>query len=233
VSCRLVVPANPLSAQGLAAPYQLEGPAGMTPQQSGCTMANAANLGAFVQATILDPATGKLSTYEPLVITKGTQPAAKPVVPALPQGAVVTVDFGFNGNTLNLVGASGNTLRQANAVTGLGNSPFGQVSFLNGVNFFQAAHAAMQRGMLTVPPAGTFGTGQACPTTRSFTMIDQDQSDNVTTQYLVNGNGQTASRSPLRTCPTATSRAPRRRWTSCPPRRTRRPRSRWCRSTTR
>ena len=31
-----------------------------------------------------------------------------------------------------------------------------------------------------------------CPTTRSFTMIDQDQSDNVTTTYLLTGNGQTA-----------------------------------------
>src|SRR6201996_2182301 len=32
VSCRIIVPANPLSAQGLATPYQLEGPAGMTAQ---------------------------------------------------------------------------------------------------------------------------------------------------------------------------------------------------------
>ena len=77
-------------------------------------------------------------------------------------------------------------------MTGLPGSPFGEVSFLNGVNFFRAARAAMQQGMLTVPATGTFGNGQACPTTRSFTMIDQDQSDNVTTQYLVNGNGQSA-----------------------------------------
>jgi hypothetical protein len=38
----------------------------MTPAASGCNMANAGNLGAFVQATILDPATGALSVYEPL-----------------------------------------------------------------------------------------------------------------------------------------------------------------------
>ena len=193
MSCQLIVPANPLSARGLATPYQLEGPAGMTsPQQSGCNMANSANLGAFVQATILDPNTGKLSTYEPLVITKGTQPAARPAVPALPQGAVVTVDVGFNGNKLTLAGATGNTLAGAHAVNGLPGSPFGQVSFLNGTAFFQAARTAIQRGRLTVPATGTTAAGQACPTTRSFTMIDQDQSDNVTTQYLVTGNGQTA-----------------------------------------
>ena len=79
----------------------------MTPQDSGCTMANFGALGAFVQATILDPATGKLSVYEPLVITQGTQPAAAPVVPTLPAGAIVTVDFGFNGTNLTQVGATG------------------------------------------------------------------------------------------------------------------------------
>ena len=197
VSCRIIVPANPLSAQGLATPYQLEGPAGMTPQQSGCTMANAANLGAFVQATILDPATGKLSVYEPLVITQGTTPAAKPVVPALPVGAVVTVDFGFNGTNLIQVGATVNALRQGRCVNGLNGSIFGQVSFCNGTGFFQAALRAEQQGKLVVPPAGTSPkTGQACPTTRSFTMIDQDQSDNVTTTYLLTGTGLTAQATP-------------------------------------
>ena len=56
----------------------------MTPAQSGCTMTNAAALGAFVQATILNPATGALSVYDPLVITQGTTPAVAPVVPTLP-----------------------------------------------------------------------------------------------------------------------------------------------------
>ncbi|MFY9998184.1 MAG: hypothetical protein WAK76_01710, partial [Trebonia sp.] len=66
-TCDIIVPANPLSAQGLATPYRLTGPNGMTPAQSGCEMSNGAKLGAFVQATILDPATGALSVYEPLV----------------------------------------------------------------------------------------------------------------------------------------------------------------------
>ena len=91
VSCDIIVPANPLTAQGLSTPYQLTGTNGQSPAASGCNMANFANLGAFVQATILNPATGALSVYEPLVMTQGTQPAAAPVVPALPAGAVVTV----------------------------------------------------------------------------------------------------------------------------------------------
>ncbi|HEY4463159.1 MAG TPA: hypothetical protein VGN41_10895 [Streptosporangiaceae bacterium] len=193
VNCSLVVPANPLTAQGLATPYQLTGPNGMTPQQSGCTMANAANLGAFVQATILDPATGKLSVYEPLVITQGTTPAAAPVVPALPAGAVVNVMFGFNGTDLTLLNAPGTTsLTQGNCVNGLAGSDFGQVSYCNSVNFYNAANQAQTAGTLTIPALGMTGMGQPCPTTRSFALIDQDQSDNVTTQYLVNGNGQTA-----------------------------------------
>jgi hypothetical protein len=195
-NCQLIVPASPLTAQGLATPYQLEGPPGMpSPQQSGCTMANAANLGAFVQATILDPDTGRLTTYEPLVITSGTWPAIPPVFPHIPHDAVITVDIGFNGNILTLVGATPGTLADANAVTGLPGSPFGQVSFLNGVRFFQAAFRAEQQGNLTLPPTGTTTigvTGQACPTTRSYTLVDQDPSDNVTTAYLVTGDGQTA-----------------------------------------
>ena len=71
VNCDIIVPANPLSARGLATPYQLTGPDGTTPAASGCTMTNAVNLGAFVQATILNPRTGALSVYNPLVITAG------------------------------------------------------------------------------------------------------------------------------------------------------------------
>jgi hypothetical protein len=193
VSCDIVVPANPLTAKGLSTPYQLTGTGGMTPAASGCTMANFANLGAFVQATILNPATGALSVYEPLVITQGTAPAVAPVVPTLPQGAVVTIDFGFNGTNLTQVGATQNALRQGNCVNGLNGSIFGQVSFCNGTQFFQAAFRAEAQGKLTIPALGTsLQTGQACPSTRNFNLIDQDPSDNVTTTYLLNANGQTA-----------------------------------------
>src|ERR1700677_711864 len=50
-NCDIIVPANPLTAKGLATPYQLTGTDGET-AASGCDMANAVNLGAFVQATI-------------------------------------------------------------------------------------------------------------------------------------------------------------------------------------
>ena len=187
------MPAHPLSAAGLATPYQLTGPDGQTPEASGCTEANSENLGAFVQATILNPATGALSVYEPLVITQGTKPAAAPVVPKLPRGAVVTIDFGFNGTNLTQVGATPRALLQGHCVNGLPGSIFGQVSFCNGTAFFRAAHRAERRGKLVVPSAGSSPvTGQACPTTRDFRIVDQDQSDNVTTKYLLTAAGQTA-----------------------------------------
>ena len=46
MNCTLAVPANPLSAQGLATPWQLG---------DGCSMANGGTEGAFVEATILAP----------------------------------------------------------------------------------------------------------------------------------------------------------------------------------
>jgi hypothetical protein len=193
VSCDIIVPAHPLTAAGLATPYQLTGTNGASPEASGCTMANFANLGAFVQATILNPASGRLSVYEPLVITEGTQPAAAPVVPTLPRNAVVTIDFGFNGTNLTQVGATPNALREGNCTDGLHGSIFGQVSFCNGTQFFQAAYWDEWVGRLKVPSLGRSPkTGQACPSTRSFDIVDQDPSDNVTTTYLLTGNGQTA-----------------------------------------
>jgi hypothetical protein len=161
-------------------------------------MANAANLGAFVQATILDPRTGKLSVYTPLVITQGTKPAVAPVVPKLPQGAIVTIDFGFNGGNLFQVGATADALTQGRCVNGTPGSVFGQVSFCNGQNFFRMAFMLMAARRVHVPSAGTsanmvptagrLGSGRACPTVRNFEMIDQDQSDNVTSQYLIDPN---------------------------------------------
>jgi hypothetical protein len=192
-NCDIIVPANPLSATGLATPYRLTGPHGTRSAAFGCTEANAANLGAFVQATILDPATGALSVYEPLVITQGTKPAALPVKPHLPRGAIVTIDVGFNGTNLRQVGATPRALGEGHCVDGLRGSLFGQVSFCNGTAFFQAAFQDETRGKLIVPAAGfSPRTGQACPTTRSFRLVDQDPSDNVTTRYLLTNSGQTA-----------------------------------------
>jgi hypothetical protein len=205
-TCDIIVPANPLSAQGLATPYQLTGPNGMTPAQSGCEMSNGAKLGAFVQATILDPATGALSVYEPLVITQGTKPdtpGMKLDPPMIPADAVVTIDFGFNGTDLVQVGATPTTLADAHCVSGRAGSAFGQASFCNGVNFFNAVQQAERKGLLKVPSPGTsnaiagsggdLGTGRSCPVIRNFEVADLDPGESVTTTYLLNPlTGQTA-----------------------------------------
>src|SRR5438034_6932967 len=202
-NCDIIVPAHPLTAKGLATPYQLTGPAGTSPGASGCQMINSINLGAFVQATILDTRTGALSVYNPLVVTKGTKPAVAPVVPKLPSHAVITIDIGFNGEILRQVGATPGALRQGKCTDGEPGSPFGQVSFCNGPAFFKAAFALERSGRLVIPSAGisrkmavtggALGTGRACPTVRNFDMVDQDPSDNVTTAYLLNpATGRTA-----------------------------------------
>src|SRR5579859_5002163 len=192
MDCELIVPARPLTAAGLATPYQLTGPGGQDPAASGCTQANPA-LQAFVQATILDPATGRLAVYEPLVITAGTSPAVAPVKPRLPRNAVVNIMVGFNGNNLKLDGAQPGTLSGAKCVNGLGDSLFGQVSYCHSVAFYAAADRDIASGKLRIPAAGRSPlTGQACPTSRSFQIADQDPSDNVTSRYLLTATGRTA-----------------------------------------
>jgi hypothetical protein len=192
MNCELVVPAHPLTAAGLASPYLLTGPDGQSPAASGCQQSNP-NLQAFVQATILNPATGRLWVYEPLVTTLGTPPAVAPVAPKLPKGAVVNLMVGFNGNNLQLAGALANTLTNAKCVDGDGDSLFGQVSYCNSVAFYASANQDIASGKLRIPGNGTSPvTGQPCPTTRSFDLVDQDPSDNVTTQYLLTASGETA-----------------------------------------
>src|SRR6185437_6974848 len=106
MNCTLIVPSYPLTAQGLATPYQLVGTNAAA--DGPCNESNA-NQSAFVQAAIIDTSTGQISIYHPLVIDQGTRPAAAPIVPKLPQNAVVALWFGFNGGTLTLQGAFANT----------------------------------------------------------------------------------------------------------------------------
>ena len=185
--CTLIVPAQPLTAQGLATPYQL---VATNPNNGPCNEANAAQ-SAFVQAAIIDPNTGKIAVYDPLVDDQGTQPAIAPVVPKLPNGGIVGIWFGSNGNTLTLQDTN-NSLQDGNCVKGVADSIFGQFSYCNAPNFFQAANQAIQAGKLVPPPIGKAKDGLTCPTSRDFSIVDQDQSDNVTTFYLITTSGQVA-----------------------------------------
>ncbi len=164
INCTLTVPANPLTAQGLATPYQLGG---------GCDEANKMQA-AFVQGAVIDPA-GNISVYNPLA------------------GSTVGIWFGFNGNNLTLQDMNG-SLMQGNCVNGTQDSIFGQFAYCNAPAFFRAANAAMAAGKINPNPANAaLGKGQdglTCPSVRDFGVVDQDQSDNVTTTYLINGTQQ-------------------------------------------
>jgi hypothetical protein len=127
--------------------------------------------------------------YNPLVITAGTTPAATPAPPTIARGSAVIIDMGFNGTNLVLQGRGA---RQGNCVDALGQSLIGQVSACNAVNFYRMADQEIANGTLTVPALGTSADGQPCLDVRNFAVIDQDQSDNVISQYLLNANGQTA-----------------------------------------
>src|SRR5207248_1830062 len=97
MDCTLIVPANPLTAAGLATPFQL---VATDPAAGPCNEANA-NQSAYVQGAILT-ADGQLTLYDPLVIDQGTQPAATPVAAQVPAGSTVALWFGFNGANLTL-----------------------------------------------------------------------------------------------------------------------------------
>lgn len=187
-NCTIIVPDAPFSAVGLATPYQLTA----TDATAGeCHETNSAS-SAFVQAAILDPATGQISIYNPLVIDQNSIPAATPVAPTLPNNAIVALWFGFNGDNLVQQGASRGVLRANNCVNGLPDSVFGQYSYCNAHEFFRAANRAIRRGQLQVPQLGTAVDGQSCPSVRDFFVVDQDQSDNLPVTYLISATGNLA-----------------------------------------
>jgi hypothetical protein len=178
LDCELIVPPNPLSAQGMATPWQLT---------DGCAETNPSEQ-AFVEATILAPG-GQLKVYDPLVITQGTTPAVAPKAPVIPRGAQVIINTGFNGNNL-VLGGTGAV--RGNCVDAFGNSIISQTAACNAPAFYADANAQIARHRLRIPRLGTGSDGQACETTESFSLIDQDQSDNVISTYLLTGNAQTA-----------------------------------------
>lgn len=200
-NCTLIVPTNPLSAEGLATPYQL---LATDPAAGDCHEANTSQ-SAFVQAAVLDPASGQISVYNPLVVDQGATPAAPPVIPALPANAIVALWFGYNGGTLTLEGADG-VLAGASCVNGADGGNFGQFAYCNAPAFFKAAHRAIRSGRLTIPPLGIAADGRPCPTVRDFLVVDQDQSDNLPISYLVTDSGMAQkTQANLAQFPSATS----------------------------
>jgi hypothetical protein len=180
-NCVITIPSNPLTAAGLASPYKM----------TGCNQIDFGNQGSFVEATILDPATGALQVYNPLIINQDQAVAGKdfitPVTPTLPANAVVGIWFGSNGLTVTLAGDTNG------CVNGDGGSIFGQFAYCNAPQFFSAAQTAIAAGLLKVPSPGTIAKGNSvgtqCPTVRDFRVVDMDQSDNVDSTYLlINGN---------------------------------------------
>ncbi|KAL1968612.1 hypothetical protein VTN77DRAFT_1438 [Rasamsonia byssochlamydoides] len=190
LDCFLTLPNDPLSATGLSTPFLLQPP---------CSM-SVSTQQAFAEAAVFDPATGDISIYHPLVIDAGKKPAAPPVVPQLPENAKVALWFGFNGNVLQLLDVNGEDTNTSpllksidcvNGLPGVQGDVFGQVSWCNTKPFFAAANASIAAGKTTIPPLGTDKNGAACPTSRSFEIVDACPSDNVPTQYLLLPDGST------------------------------------------
>src|SRR5215472_17253390 len=184
-TCALIVPEDPLSARGLATPWELTSDGGGPCHESD------PNVSTFVEAAVLDPVTGQVAAYDPLVIDRGARPAIAPTRPDLPDRAVVGIWVGYNGVSLTLRGPGARS-----CVNGADGSIFGQNAFCNADAFFDAATRAVKAGKLVVPALGTARDGKPCPTTRDFSIVDQDQSENTTTTYLLTPKGRIAQNTP-------------------------------------
>jgi hypothetical protein len=149
------------------------------------------NTRSFIESTVFEPKTNKIYAYSPLMITAGTKVLVEPVVPKISKEAVIVYHFGSNANTITLVDqTNGTTLKNAKCVNGLPGSPMGQFAYCNAVEFFTAATKGLKKSG-QIPRLGRARDHFTCPTSRSFEIVDQDQSDNVVTKYLLVHNVST------------------------------------------
>jgi hypothetical protein len=139
---------------------------------AGCNQSDPSQA-SFVQGGIVRRAHGRgglfatrLRIYNPLVANEG-QSTVPQDAPDLGDLAVVALWFGTNADGIVLKNKQG-------CVDG-----FGQFAYCNAPKFFEAAKEVVP------PPLGTAKDGLPCPTTRDFSVVDQDPSDNVATVYLV------------------------------------------------
>jgi hypothetical protein len=155
----------------------------------------------FVEALILDLDTNTLSVYHPLVVNAGLAPLVPPITFTMPRNPLVGIWFGSNANAITL--APFTSIQQGFCVYNIGGmnskDTFGQFGHCNGVAFFQKIKELIQSGVPLNPPIPDLGVasdGGACLTTRDFSLVDMDPSDNVVTTYLVDmATGKTAQNS--------------------------------------
>ena len=187
--CFLEIPKDPLD-RGLFQPWLLS----TNPiSDVNCTQTNT-DSAVFVEATILDIDTGKFFVYNPLVIDAGTEPAVFPSNGTLPKNNIVIINVGINGNSVTLTSPPGiNTIQEGKCINGIpGGSVFGQVAYCNALNFFKIVNNMIADGKINIPKIERTSRGDLCPTVRSFGVVDQDQSDNVITQYIITADGKVA-----------------------------------------
>ena len=177
-TCQLVVPQFPLSYNGLITPYQLLPPCDMKVAPS------------FVEALILDLDTNSLYVYHPLVINQGTVPLSPTVNFNMPKNSLVGIWFGSNANAISLIPQT--SIQQGLCVYNTGGinsqDTFGQFAHCNAIAFFNKIKEIIVSKVPFNPPIPDLGIaidGEPCMTTRDFSLVDMDPSDNVVTTYLI------------------------------------------------
>ena len=151
----------------------------------------------FVEATIFNIPTKSFYIYNPLVLDKGNT-SVLPIIPSnITNDDIVVLHFGTNSNSLSLISQPHNCLTctpsliEGNCIQGINNSNFGQFSYCNADNFFKIVNQNCN-----IPVVDKTILRDECPTVRSFTIVDQDQSDNVVTQYILTDNNIVAQDTP-------------------------------------
>lgn len=183
-NCLIIIPEDPLNG-GLFKPWYIFNET----QEDECSQYNP-KTSVFIEATILDKDSGEIFVYNPLVVNKNDIPEVFPNSLKLPINNIVTIHFGCNCNSLKFVYSP--QVVQGNCINGLNSSVFGQFAYCNSIIFFKSINESIKNGKVNIPKVGLTLKGDFCPTIRNFAVVDQDQSDNLLSSYIITTNFKVA-----------------------------------------
>jgi hypothetical protein len=182
--CQIIIPPFPLTYNGLITPYQTNCDMRINPS--------------FVEAVILDLDTNSLNVYQPLIVNTELTPLVLPITFTMPKNYIVGLWFGSNANAITLTPLS--SIQQGLCVYNIGGTnskdTFGQFAHCNGIAFFEKIKEIILKNIPLNPPIPDLGIAsdnEPCLTTRDFSLVDMDPSDNIITTYLIDmATGKTA-----------------------------------------
>lgn len=176
-NCGIYLPNQFLTPIGLSTPFILKTISSNIP----CSAINSKTT-VFVEATIFDKSTGKLTIYNPLVVNNLSQVAIYPDIPTFASDSVVGLWFSSTVLSFSFINV------YPGCIDGTLRNKFGYFAYCNADVFFEE----IRNNINKIIQGGVPILSLNCPTIRSFSFINQYQNYKTLTSYILTNKLQIA-----------------------------------------